>query len=142
LLEGGLLLGWWRGWRRRSLKRRWAGWHLVLWRLLLLLRRSRRRGEPSLAALTCHDGAKDVIADADGRWLLRWAGMLRRAADGSRGSTSTGLGKFSAQMCDLFLVSARLYVSNEGSRGHLPVVTPRAGSSYFCLRVICCCSIA
>lgn len=76
----------------------------MLWRLLLLLGGSGRRRKPGLATLTSHDSSKHVIADADGRWLLRWASMLRRAADRARGSTSTGIGKVSAQMGNLFFV--------------------------------------
>lgn len=105
LLEGRLRLlrrRW--GRRRRSLKGRRARGHLVLRRLLLLLGRRGRRREPGLATLASHDSAEHIIADADGRWLLRRASVLRRAADRARGRASTGVGEISAQMGNLFFI--------------------------------------
>jgi hypothetical protein len=73
-------------------------------RWLLLLGWRGRRSKTSLTALTRQDGAKDIVASANSRRrLLRWAGVLRRTAQRTRGGNASFL-KGTAQVLYLFLV--------------------------------------
>lgn len=100
LLERRLLLrrwrrGWWRAsWHARSRLR-----HLVLRpRRLLILGRRLGRQPTTLTTLACHNSAKKIVTQAEGRgWRARGGtAVLRGAGKAWLGSTATALLKLAA----------------------------------------------